>query len=61
VHCHVGRDRTSLVIALARVVCEGWAAADAWQHDAVAFGYRRNLWHRSIADSFQSAIAALGR
>jgi protein tyrosine/serine phosphatase len=61
VHCHVGRDRTSLIIALARVILDGWTAAAAWEHDAVAFGYRRNLWHRTIADSYDAALRALGR
>jgi protein tyrosine/serine phosphatase len=61
VHCHVGRDRTSLIIALARVVLDGWAAAEAWQQNAVAFGYRRVIWHRSIADSFEAAMRSLGR
>jgi protein tyrosine/serine phosphatase len=61
VHCHAGRDRTSLVIALARVLLDGWGASQAWQHDAVAFGYRRVIWHRSIAESFEAAMRALGR
>jgi len=61
VHCHVGRDRTSLVVALARVLLDGWTPRDAWAHDAVAFGYRRNLWHRSMANSFDDAMRALGR
>jgi hypothetical protein len=59
VHCHVGRDRTSLVIALERVLLEGWDAAAAWQHDAVAFGYRPVLFHGNTADSFKAAVAAL--
>jgi hypothetical protein len=59
VHCHVGRDRTSLVVALQRVLLEGWDAKSAWQHDAVAFGYRRNLFHASMADSFDAAVRAL--
>jgi hypothetical protein len=59
VHCNLGRDRTSLVIALERVVVEGWTAAAAWEHDAVAFGYKRTLFHRNIADSFNAAAATL--
>ena len=45
--------------ALERVVLEGWDAAKAWEHDAVAFGYRPVLFHANIADSFKSAVAAL--
>jgi protein tyrosine/serine phosphatase len=59
VHCHIGRDRTSLVIALERVLLEGWDAAAAWQHDAFAFGYRPTLFHANIAESFKAAVAAL--
>jgi protein tyrosine/serine phosphatase len=61
VHCNLGRDRTSLVIAMERVIVEGWSAAAAWEHDAVAFGYRRALFHRNIADSFDAAVRALDR
>jgi protein tyrosine/serine phosphatase len=59
VHCNLGRDRTSLVVALERVVVEGWTAAAAWEHDAIAFGYRRSLFHRTIADSFNAAVGKL--
>jgi protein-tyrosine phosphatase len=59
VHCHLGRDRTSLVIALERVLVEGWDAARAWQHDAVDFGYRAVVFHANIADSYKAAIEAL--
>jgi protein tyrosine/serine phosphatase len=61
VHCRLGRDRTSLVIALERVILEGWKADAAWQHDAVAFGYRPDLFHRTIAQSFRAAVRTLGR
>jgi hypothetical protein len=45
--------------ALERVLVEGWDAETAWQHEAIAFGYRRVLFHANIADSFKAAIAAL--
>lgn len=57
VHCHVGRDRTSLVIAFARVVLDGWSPEEAWQREAIAFGYRPDLWHREMQSSFWSAVA----
>jgi protein tyrosine/serine phosphatase len=55
VHCNVGRDRTSLIVALYRVLVDGWDPATAWQREAVAFGYRRGLFHGSIVDSFDAA------
>jgi protein tyrosine/serine phosphatase len=59
VHCEVGRDRTSLVVALYRVLVEGWDPAVAWQREAVAYGYRRGLFYGAIADSFDAAVRGL--
>ncbi len=39
VHCRRGRDRTSLVVALYRVLVEGWDPAVAWRHEALDFGH----------------------
>ena len=61
VHCQLGRDRTSLVIALERVLLEGWEAAKAWEHDALTFGYRPVLFHANIADSFNAAVRRMAR
>jgi protein tyrosine phosphatase (PTP) superfamily phosphohydrolase (DUF442 family) len=61
VHCNVGRDRTSLVVSMYRVLVEGVEPNAAWQQNAVAFGYKRGLFHGSIEDSFNAAIRALLR
>jgi protein tyrosine/serine phosphatase len=60
VHCRVGRDRTSLVVALYRVLVEGWDPETAWRHEAVDYGYARGWWYGAIADSFFAAATALG-
>jgi protein tyrosine/serine phosphatase len=59
VHCHVGRDRTSLVVALYRVLVDKWDPAEAWQKEAVAYGYVRGLWYGKIQDSYDAAVKAL--
>src|SRR5690349_16803011 len=46
VHCHVGRDRTSLVVALYRVWVDHWSAEDAWQKESRDFGHRGWPWFR---------------
>ncbi len=61
VHCNLGRDRTSLVIALSRVLLDGWAAPKAWEHEAVAYGYKGGLFHRTMVQSFDSAVRLLAR
>lgn len=50
VHCHQGRDRTSLVVALFRVWVEGWDPALAWQREAIDFGHGglRTLFFRGL-------------
>jgi hypothetical protein len=45
VHCALGRDRTGMVIALHRVINEGWAPADAYQ-EWEAHGFNDTLLHR---------------
>lgn len=42
VHCQQNRDRTSLLIALYRVRCQGWAPQDAYR-EMVRFGLRDTL------------------
>jgi protein tyrosine/serine phosphatase len=60
VHCRVGRDRTSLVIALYRVVVDGWDPATAWRREAVDYGYASGLWYGNILISYDAAVRALG-
>jgi protein tyrosine phosphatase (PTP) superfamily phosphohydrolase (DUF442 family) len=59
VHCHVGRDRTSLVIAMWRVMVDHWEPDKAWQHDAVDFGHEPGFWYRGIRNSFERATKML--
>jgi protein tyrosine/serine phosphatase len=59
VHCQVGRDRTSLVIALYRVVVEKWDASLAWKHEAIDYGYSAGLWYGAIARSYVGAVGKL--
>jgi protein tyrosine/serine phosphatase len=58
VHCHEGRDRTSLVVALYRVLVDGWEEGVAWQREAVAYGYVRWPWHPAIEASYRAALRA---
>jgi protein tyrosine/serine phosphatase len=53
VHCKEGRDRTSLIIALYRVLRQGWAADTAWQSEAVAFGHRSWPFMRGLERAFR--------
>ncbi len=54
VHCHAGRDRTSLVVALYRVWVEAWAPAEAWRREADAFGHGgwRHVFFRKLDRAF---------
>jgi protein tyrosine/serine phosphatase len=53
VHCKGGRDRTSLAVALYRVVYDGWSADLAWEREALAYGHKRNLFNRELELTFQ--------
>jgi protein tyrosine/serine phosphatase len=57
VHCHAGRDRTSLVVALCRVWVEGWAPDYAWQREARDFGHSGSFFLREIDRTFQRLTA----
>ena len=59
VHCQVGRDRTSLVIALYRVVVEKWEPSLAWKHEAIDYGYAAGLWYGAIVESYVGAVRKL--
>jgi protein tyrosine/serine phosphatase len=56
VHCQAGRDRTSLVVALYRVLVDGWDARVAWQREAVDYGYVPWPWHPAIQASYRAAV-----
>jgi protein tyrosine/serine phosphatase len=53
VHCSSGRDRTSLAVALYRIVYDGWSADLAWEREALAYGHKRSLFNREIELTFQ--------
>jgi protein tyrosine/serine phosphatase len=54
VHCHQGRDRTSLVVALYRVWVDHWDAQTAWQREADDFGHGgwRHVFFRKLDQAF---------
>lgn len=56
VHCSNGRDRTSLAIALHRVVADGWDPDVAWQQEALDRGHAPSRAQREIALSFQDYV-----
>jgi protein tyrosine/serine phosphatase len=48
VHCKHGRDRTSLVVALYRVIVDGWDANEAWEREALAYGSADTYFYRQL-------------
>jgi protein tyrosine phosphatase (PTP) superfamily phosphohydrolase (DUF442 family) len=60
VHCRVGRDRTSLMVALHLVRHHGWQAGRAWQKAALDYGHVPYLWFRNLSWSFQHGTASSG-
>ena len=56
VHCGSGEGRTSLVVALYRLVHEGWSAELAWEREAIAYGYERSLLNRELELTFQDYV-----
>lgn len=53
VHCDDGKDRTSLAVALYRVVHEDWSPDDAWQREALEHGHRPTRLNREIELTFR--------
>jgi protein tyrosine/serine phosphatase len=56
VHCDNGRDRTSLVVALYRVVVDGWTPDLAWQREALAYGHTSKRFNREIELTFRDYV-----
>jgi protein tyrosine phosphatase (PTP) superfamily phosphohydrolase (DUF442 family) len=52
VHCKHGRDRTSLVVALYRVVVEAWDPKVAWKLEVVDYGSAQNFFYRKLHEDF---------
>jgi protein tyrosine/serine phosphatase len=58
VHCHAGRDRTSLIVALYRVWAQSWSPVTAWQRESLDFGHGQMLFFRSLDRAFARLTAA---
>jgi protein tyrosine/serine phosphatase len=56
VHCKDGRERTGLVVALHRVISEGWAPELAWQREVLAHGHRPSPLLREIELTFHDHV-----
>jgi protein tyrosine/serine phosphatase len=59
VHCKNGRDRTSLVVALFRVLYQGWEPDEAWNYEVLAYGHQPSLFYRRIGTTYRDTIDEL--
>jgi protein tyrosine/serine phosphatase len=59
VHCKRGRDRTSVVVALYRVLVEGWAPHVAWQREVLDYGWRSIWVYRKLREVFEQRAGAI--
>jgi protein tyrosine/serine phosphatase len=57
VHCKEGRDRTSLIIALYRVLKQGWSPDHAWKSEAIDFGHHGWPFMRGLERAFRGLVA----
>lgn len=57
VHCKRGRDRTSVVVALYRVLVEGWTPHVAWQREVLDFGWRSIWFYRRLRAVFDERVS----
>jgi len=55
-HCKHGRDRTSLIVALYRVMQEGWDAHEAWQREAIDYGSLQTLSYRQLRVTYARMV-----
>lgn len=56
VHCKHGRDRTSLIIALYRVMEERWDPEEAWQREAIAYGSAQTYFYRQLRVVYERVV-----
>ena len=56
VHCLHGRDRTSLMVALYRVLVEGWEPKVAWKLEAIDYGSAQTFWYRPLRNAFERMV-----
>jgi protein tyrosine/serine phosphatase len=61
VHCKHGRDRTSLIVALYRVLDEAWDPELAWQREALDYGSAQTLFYRKIGEVYDRVTAKYHR
>ena len=56
IHCADGGDRTSLMVALYRVLAQGWDPADAWGQEVVDYGHHQGPVFREIELTYREAV-----
>jgi protein tyrosine/serine phosphatase len=56
VHCGDGRDRTSLAVSLYRVMVERWHPDEAWEREAIGYGFRARRLNREIELAFRENV-----
>ncbi len=53
IHCKHGRDRTSLLVALYRVMVERWEPRLAWKLEAIDYGSAQTYFYRQLRLVFE--------
>jgi protein tyrosine phosphatase (PTP) superfamily phosphohydrolase (DUF442 family) len=61
VHCKHGRDRTSLLISLYRVIVEDWEPKVAWKLEAVDYGSAQTYFYRQLRVVFDRMVRGYPR
>lgn len=56
IHCKRGRDRTSLLVALYRVMVEGWDPEIAWQREVLDYGFRHIFFYRRLHSAYRRMV-----
>lgn len=56
IHCGDGGERTSLMVALHRVLAQGWDPAKAWSREALAFGHHEGPVFREIELTYREIV-----
>jgi protein tyrosine phosphatase (PTP) superfamily phosphohydrolase (DUF442 family) len=56
VHCKHGRDRTSLLVALYRVLVESWEPRLAWRLEAIDYGSAQTYFYRQLRIVFDRMV-----
>lgn len=56
IHCGDGGERTSLMVALYRVLEQGWNPAEAWEREVVDYGHHRSPVFREIELTYRELV-----